>query len=236
MAASCLLPALQQSPWGVAVSTPSQSGELSFTFGGQKSLMAGTFLIYWYGRRYLHFTLQRCAVLQFSFPNSSYLHISLISSSHLSSLLTHPTLIFQFCTFGSLFTYIISFICGCVRSLLLPGLFCSCGERRPCSRCRAWASHCSSFSSCRSWAPGHMGFSSCGWCAYAHQAPLSMEFSGKNIGVGCHFLLQGLSPLGIKPMSPALASGFFTTEVPVKPFGSLKTFYFLQIWKSHALE
>ena len=26
----------------------------------------------------------------------------------------------------------------------------------------------------------------------AHQAPLSMEFSGKNIGVGCHSLLQGI--------------------------------------------
>ena len=33
------------------------SMEPSFTFGGQKSLMAGTFLVYWYGRRYLHFTL-----------------------------------------------------------------------------------------------------------------------------------------------------------------------------------
>ena len=26
----------------------------------------------------------------------------------------------------------------------------------------------------------------------AHQAPLSMAFSGKNTGVGCHFLLQGI--------------------------------------------
>ena len=26
----------------------------------------------------------------------------------------------------------------------------------------------------------------------ACQAPLFMEFSGKNIGVGCHFLLQGI--------------------------------------------
>ena len=28
----------------------------------------------------------------------------------------------------------------------------------------------------------------------AHQAPLSMEFSSKNPGVGCHFLLQGIFP------------------------------------------
>ena len=26
----------------------------------------------------------------------------------------------------------------------------------------------------------------------AHQAPLSMDFPGKNIGVSCHFLLQGI--------------------------------------------
>ena len=28
----------------------------------------------------------------------------------------------------------------------------------------------------------------------AHQAPLSMGFTGKNTGVGCHFLLQGILP------------------------------------------
>ena len=28
------------------------------------------------------------------------------------------------------------------------------------------------------------------------QAPLSMAFSGKNTGVGCHFLLQGIFPGG----------------------------------------
>ena len=28
----------------------------------------------------------------------------------------------------------------------------------------------------------------------AHQAPLSMDFPGKNTGVGCHFLLQGILP------------------------------------------
>ena len=28
----------------------------------------------------------------------------------------------------------------------------------------------------------------------AHQAPLSMAFPGKNTGVGCHFLLQGIFP------------------------------------------
>ena len=45
--------------------------------------------------------------------------------------------------------------------------------------------------------------------------------SGKNTGVGCHFLLQGNLPdPGIKPTSPAfsaLAGGFFTTAPPGKP-------------------
>ena len=40
------------------------------------------------------------------------------------------------------------------------------------------------------------------------QAPLSKEFSGKNTGVGCHFLLQGIFPTQgwnrMSPMSPAL--------------------------------
>ena len=33
-----------------------QFWELAFTFGGQKSLMTVTFLVYWYGQRYFHFT------------------------------------------------------------------------------------------------------------------------------------------------------------------------------------
>ena len=55
-------PASQQSPWwwwlvgGLATPGGSQFGELTFTFGGQKSLMAVTFFVDWYGRRYFHFT------------------------------------------------------------------------------------------------------------------------------------------------------------------------------------
>ena len=49
------------------------------------------------------------------------------------------------------------------------------------------------------------------------------NFSGKNIGVGCHFL-QGIfltqeSNSGIKsmsPVSPALAGQFFTTSATIK--------------------
>ena len=39
----------------------------------------------------------------------------------------------------------------------------------------------------------------------ACQVPLSVGFSGKNIVVGCHFLLQGILPIErLKPGSPAL--------------------------------
>ena len=44
--ASYFPPAPHQSPCGVAASTRSQFGEPSFTFGGQKSLMPVTFLVY----------------------------------------------------------------------------------------------------------------------------------------------------------------------------------------------
>ena len=38
------------------------------------------------------------------------------------------------------------------------------------------------------------------------------NFSGKNTGAGCHFLLQGNLPDSrIKPISPALAGRFFST-------------------------
>ena len=49
----------------------------------------------------------------------------------------------------------------------------------------------------------------------AHQVPLSMGFTGKNTGVGCHVLLQGVfltQGSNLCLMSPALAGGFFTTN------------------------
>ena len=48
------------------------------------------------------------------------------------------------------------------------------------------------------------------------------NFPGKNTGVGCHFLLQGIfSAPGLNPVSsasPALADRLLTTEPPVKAF------------------
>ena len=52
---------------------------------------------------------------------------------------------------------------------------------------------------------------------------------GKNIGVGCHFPLQGIFPTqGSKSclMSPALAGGFFTS-LPLAPYGAIYMWDFL---------
>ena len=50
-----------------------------------------------------------------------------------------------------------------------------------------------------------------------HQSPLSMEFSRQECWRGSPFPSpRDLPDPGIKPMSPALADGFFTTEPPRK--------------------
>jgi len=46
MAAPCIPPTPQRSPWEVAASIGSQFWEPSFTFGGQKLMVAVTFLVY----------------------------------------------------------------------------------------------------------------------------------------------------------------------------------------------
>ena len=55
MAASCF-PQLLSNHHGGWQHPLDQFWEPSFTYGDQKSLMAVTFLVYWYGRRYFHFT------------------------------------------------------------------------------------------------------------------------------------------------------------------------------------
>ena len=51
----------------------------------------------------------------------------------------------------------------------------------------------------------------------ACQAPLSIGFSRQEYWSGGHFLFQGDLPNpGIKPVSPVLAGGFFTTEQPME--------------------
>ena len=55
----------------------------------------------------------------------------------------------------------------------------------------------------------------------ARQAPLPMDSPGKNTGVGCHALLQGIFPtqgLNLHSLTfPTLAGGFLTTALPEKP-------------------
>ena len=59
----------------------------------------------------------------------------------------------------------------------------------------------------------------------AHQAPLSMGFSTQEYWSGLPFSSPGdLPDPGIKPVSPALADGFFTTEPPRK---SLYLLYYI---------
>ena len=56
-------------------------------------------------------------------------------------------------------------------------------------------------------------------CTAARQAPLPWGFSRQDIGEGCHALLQGNLPNPrTKPVSPALAGWFFSTESPGKPW------------------
>ena len=57
----------------------------------------------------------------------------------------------------------------------------------------------------------------------AHQAPLSRNSPGKNSGVGCHFLLQGIFPTqGLNPGPPALQADSLPSESPGMPI----TFYY----------
>ena len=56
----------------------------------------------------------------------------------------------------------------------------------------------------------------------AHQAPLSMGFSRQEYWSGLPFLTPGdLPDPGIKPLSPSLAGGFFTTSATWEAFDSL---------------
>ena len=48
----------------------------------------------------------------------------------------------------------------------------------------------------------------------------SRDFPGRNTQeTVCHFILQGIFPVGNEPESPALTGGFFTSEPPGKPGG-----------------
>ena len=53
------------------------------------------------------------------------------------------------------------------------------------------------------------------------------NFPGKNTGVDCRFLLQGIFPTqGSNPVSPALVGEFFTAEPPGQPIIYFRVLYF----------
>ena len=107
----------------------------------------------------------------------------------------------QFSFFKILFIY---FIFGCSGSLLLRGLFSSCGEQGlPClvghgllisvaSRVQSMGSREQGFSICGSWALEH-GLSSCDARAWLLHS------------------IWDLPGSGIEPLSPSLVGGFFTS-------------------------
>ena len=64
-------------------------------------------------------------------------------------------------------------------------------------------------------------------CAQPTRLVYPWDFSDKNTGVGCHFLPPGYFPSpGIESISPALAGGLFTPELPAKPQLSYKSTIF----------
>ena len=54
----------------------------------------------------------------------------------------------------------------------------------------------------------------------AHQTFLSMDFPGKNTGVGCYLFLQWIFPTQGSNEPPALASRFFTIDPLLVQFSS----------------
>ena len=86
------------------------------------------------------------------------------------------------------------------------------------SSCSAWASHCGSFSCCRAQALGRSSFSSCGmWLSSGSPQALEHRLSSCGTQASVLHSTRDLPGPGIKPVSLALAGGFSTTELPIKP-------------------
>ena len=92
------------------------------------------------------------------------------------------------------------YLFGCAGSSLLCGLFSSCGSRAP---------YCSGLSCCGAWALGRVG---------SVAAAPGLESTG-SVVVACAYcsVHVGSSWTRHQTMSPALAGGFFTAELPGKP-------------------
>ena len=89
--------------------------------------------------------------------------------------------------------------------------FSSCGKQGLLSSCGAWAFYCSGISCCRTQTLEHEGFI----CFSSQALERRLRSCGARASLLCG--MWDLPRPGIKPVSPALASGFFTTEPPRKP-------------------
>ena len=84
------------------------------------------------------------------------------------------------------------------------------GRRSACSLICLWSS-----SSCCRCLVANLCLSLCHPMGCSPPGCLSWDSPGKNTEVGCYLVLQGNLPNpGIEPVSPALASGVFTVELP----------------------
>ena len=128
--------------------------------------------------------------------------------------------LWQFCPLFSLFKKNIYF--GYAGSSLLLKLFSSCSQRRPLSSCSTQPPHCGGFSCWRAQALGCSGFSSCSSWA------LENRLSSCGAWVQLLHSMWDLPSPGSKPVSPALAGRFFTTEPPWKSLAyfSIRLFIF----------
>ena len=106
------------------------------------------------------------------------------------------------------FFLIYLFIFGCTGSSLLCRLFSSCNAQGLLSRCNVWAFHFDGLSCCGAQPQGCTGFSSC--------LSQALEYRLNSCGTQAELShgMWDLPRLGVGPVSPALAGGFFTTEPP----------------------
>ena len=120
--------------------------------------------------------------------------------------------------------YLFTYFCLCCVFIAV-WAFPLLGEWRRLSGCSTRASHCNGFSCCRAQTLGSAGFSSVarGLSSCGSRA---LEHSLNSCGMWAS-LLPGMWDLlgsGIKPVSAALAGGFFTTEPVGKP--KVDSFFF----------
>ena len=116
------------------------------------------------------------------------------------------------------------FIFGYTGSSLLCGLFSSCSEQGLLSSCNVSAFHFDGLCCCGAQPLGCTGFSSC--------SSQALEYRLNSCGTQDQLFhgMWDLPRVGVGPVSPALAGGFFTTEPPGQPsmFVCLFVVYFYQ--------